>query len=216
MGNAEFTIENEISEGNQGVFGIMRNDVFMSYGLRIRRKAKAIVNAQGQYFYSLPDLKTCVFCSMRLSCKKISELDGPYFSASMNQARKETWEELTRMIYYCKDWQPLPEFECSKAERKELGILTDRDKKSGFFNSMEWKRLRATVLEQQGAACQCCGRTHKDYNVILHVDHIVPISKDWERRLDITNLQVLCEDCNIGKGNRFQTDWRKTQGVKHD
>jgi 5-methylcytosine-specific restriction endonuclease McrA len=27
--------------------------------------------------------------------------------------------------------------------------------------------------------------------------------------LEITNLQVLCADCNIGKSNTDETDWRE-------
>jgi 5-methylcytosine-specific restriction endonuclease McrA len=45
--------------------------------------------------------------------------------------------------------------------------------------------------------------------VVLHVDHIVPRYKAPHRSLDIENLQVLCRDCNIGKGAWDQTDWRQ-------
>ena len=48
-----------------------------------------------------------------------------------------------------------------------------------------------------------CGSTER-----IHVDHIKPRSKYPELELDINNLQVLCEDCNIGKSNIDETDWR--------
>jgi 5-methylcytosine-specific restriction endonuclease McrA len=42
----------------------------------------------------------------------------------------------------------------------------------------------------------------------MHVDHIEPLSKNWDRRLDPTNVQIMCDDCNLGKGNRDSIDWR--------
>jgi hypothetical protein len=43
----------------------------------------------------------------------------------------------------------------------------------------------------------------------LHVDHIKSRSKHPDLALEITNLQVLCADCNIGKSNTDETDWRE-------
>ncbi|QBX24936.1 hypothetical protein Javan220_0032 [Streptococcus phage Javan220] len=34
------------------------------------------------------------------------------------------------------------------------------------------------------------------------VDHIIPIKKDWNRRLDLDNLQASCKACNDAKANR--------------
>lgn len=44
--------------------------------------------------------------------------------------------------------------------------------------------------------------------VRIVVDHIKPISKHWHLRLDPDNLQVLCNDCNKGKGAWDETDYR--------
>ena len=74
----------------------------------------------------------------------------------------------------------------------------DRDE---LFGSFIWKGLRALLLREARGACQYCGR--RAPNVILQVDHIIPITKDWSRRLDILNLQVLCIECNHGKSNIF-------------
>ena len=75
-----------------------------------------------------------------------------------------------------------------------------------FYLSQEWKELRYSVLKEQGGKCQLCGRSRKD-GVVLHVDHIIPLSKDWSKRLDKDNLQVLCEDCNLGKSNKDSICW---------
>lgn len=85
--------------------------------------------------------------------------------------------------------------------------------KSDFYLSWEWRTVRMEVLKEQGFACQCCGATARDRttagaSVRLCVDHIRPISKFWELRLDKTNLQVLCDECNQGKGAWDETDHR--------
>lgn len=74
-----------------------------------------------------------------------------------------------------------------------------------FYQTREWKELRYKVLLHYGRKCLCCNSTDKP----LHVDHIKPISKYPELKLEITNLQVLCEDCNLGKSNKDETDFRK-------
>jgi uncharacterized protein (TIGR02646 family) len=75
-----------------------------------------------------------------------------------------------------------------------------------FYASLSWKKVRYQALQQTGGKCQCCGARGRD--ISLHVDHIKPRSKYPELALDINNLQVLCADCNIGKLNVDETDWR--------
>ena len=77
-----------------------------------------------------------------------------------------------------------------------------------FYMSPEWQRVRYSTLLKSDGLCSLCGRDPITHGVALHVDHIVPRSKNRERELDESNLQVLCEDCNLGKGNRDETDWR--------
>lgn len=85
-----------------------------------------------------------------------------------------------------------------------------RRERDDFFVSRDWRELRYLVIQRNGARCLACGRSPQD-GIRIHVDHIVPVSKDWSRRLDFNNLQVLCEDCNIGKSNTDKTDWRGAQ-----
>lgn len=47
----------------------------------------------------------------------------------------------------------------------------------------------------------------------IHVDHIKPKSKYPQLALEEYNLQVLCEDCNLGKVNFFEDDLRPKEGV---
>ncbi|PJZ43775.1 homing endonuclease associated repeat-containing protein [Leptospira brenneri] len=61
-------------------------------------------------------------------------------------------------------------------------------------------RLRFKVLKRDKFKCVKCGANPaKDPEVELHVDHIIPWSKDGETVLE--NLETLCSNCNIGKSN---------------
>lgn len=59
--------------------------------------------------------------------------------------------------------------------------------------------LRTAVLKRDKYTCQHCGATKND-GVLLHVDHIVPVSKGG--KTELTNLQTLCDWCNLGKSNK--------------
>jgi Homing endonuclease associated repeat/HNH endonuclease len=63
--------------------------------------------------------------------------------------------------------------------------------------TINW-RLRALVLMRDGARCQMCGATVQS-GATLHVDHKTPWSKGGETVIE--NLQILCEQCNIGKSD---------------
>ncbi len=73
--------------------------------------------------------------------------------------------------------------------------------KSEFYLTREWKQLRWEVLVASDGKCCMCGRSKAD-GVILHVDHIRPRSKFPVLELRKDNLQVLCSDCNLGKGTK--------------
>lgn len=77
-----------------------------------------------------------------------------------------------------------------------------------FYKAPPWRSLRYDALKLHGARCQCCGGTPTTTGKPMHVDHIKPRFKFPELELVLSNLQILCEDCNIGKGGRDQTDWR--------
>lgn len=77
-----------------------------------------------------------------------------------------------------------------------------------FLDSVEWRRLRLVILKRDGARCQCCGASAAS-GAVMHVDHIKPRRTHPELYLDPNNLQVLCHECNHGKGNWDMTDWRR-------
>lgn len=93
----------------------------------------------------------------------------------------------------------------SLVDRKPCVVI--KKTKKDFLDSREWKILRYQAFEKYGNRCQCCGSTPED-GVKMHVDHIKPKSTHPEIALDLNNLQILCEDCNVGKINQWDTDWR--------
>jgi excisionase family DNA binding protein len=56
-------------------------------------------------------------------------------------------------------------------------------------------RRRFEVLKRDGFTCQYCGACPP--TAVLHVDHIVPVSRGGENSL--TNLITACSECNLGK-----------------
>jgi len=79
---------------------------------------------------------------------------------------------------------------------------------SDFLQSKAWKRLRLEAFKAYGNTCQCCGASPSS-GASLNVDHIKPRRLYPELALDIKNLQILCSDCNEGKGNWDMSDWRE-------
>lgn len=61
-------------------------------------------------------------------------------------------------------------------------------------------RLRFLVMQRDNFSCRYCGRTPALHaGLVLHVDHVVSWEKGGETEL--SNLQTLCEPCNLGKSN---------------
>lgn len=61
-------------------------------------------------------------------------------------------------------------------------------------------RLRYKILKRDNFSCVNCGASPaKHPSVELHIDHIIPWSKGG--LTEISNLQTLCQKCNLGKSN---------------
>lgn len=88
------------------------------------------------------------------------------------------------------------------ADRRAMRLLGDP-----FLASYEWATVRMRALQLHGARCQACGRASHD-GIVINVDHIKNRRDHPELALTIDNLQVLCNDCNKGKGNGPGADFR--------
>jgi hypothetical protein len=94
--------------------------------------------------------------------------------------------------------------------RRRPDVAIEWPPADAFYRSYRWRRLRIDALEanrdRYGAlTCECCLTTATGQ---WHVDHVQPRSTHPELALEPANLQVLCADCNLGKGTRYSTDWR--------
>jgi 5-methylcytosine-specific restriction endonuclease McrA len=101
-------------------------------------------------------------------------------------------------------------------ERRAASAARAASKKAAddFYASWEWKRVRYEALKIHGRRCQCCGWQPGDCDGHLVVDHIKPRRRYPELELELSNLQVLCNDCNMGKGAAYEDDFRSLE-VRH-
>ncbi|MFC7004559.1 HNH endonuclease [Pseudobowmanella zhangzhouensis] len=76
----------------------------------------------------------------------------------------------------------------------------------GFLYQSCQTRCQQT-FERHGNQCLCC-TADPAQGAVLQVDHVKPRAKFPELALDINNLQILCEICNIGKLHHSESDWR--------
>ncbi len=79
-----------------------------------------------------------------------------------------------------------------------------------FLRTPHWKRARYDALLANDGRCELCARSKHQLGPgrYLNVDHVEPRRARPDLALDVGNLQVLCPDCNAGKGNRRRNDWR--------
>ncbi|WP_338075709.1 HNH endonuclease signature motif containing protein [Chengkuizengella sediminis] len=86
--------------------------------------------------------------------------------------------------------------------KKECNQYYDRymrDKKSKtFYQSKEWRTVRQQALTRDRNLCQHCLKQRQITPADM-VDHIVPVKVDWSLRLDLSNLQSLCNSCHNKK-----------------
>lgn len=103
-----------------------------------------------------------------------------------------------------------------KTTAKRMSFTKDPTKQNlkpvwkNFYSSDEWRALRYAAFAAYGRKCGCCGAS-PETGAVMHVDHIKPRFTHPELALELSNLQILCADCNQGKGAWDSTDWRWKQ-----
>lgn len=85
---------------------------------------------------------------------------------------------------------------------EEMRRMRELRSTTQFLRQQERNRMtagmRAQILKRDEYRCRMCGAS-PDHGATLHVDHIFPVSRGGTTTPE--NLQTLCQDCNLGKGN---------------
>lgn len=118
------------------------------------------------------------------------------------QAWMGTWDETTTeppAVCICTHCRRAAESGVSGSEMRARYVASTE-----FLLSYEWRKVRMEAIKRYGNVCMCCRSPTNP----IHVDHIKPRRDFPELALEIENLQVLCDECNHGKGNWDTTDWR--------
>ena len=86
-------------------------------------------------------------------------------------------------------------------ELEEIGYETTWEKYyAKSQRRLMTRELRRRIIERDNYTCQICGKYMPD-EVGLHVDHVIPIKRGGKSVE--SNLQVLCDKCNLRKGKRM-------------
>ena len=98
---------------------------------------------------------------------------------------------------------PVPMTEETIAEL--IRVLSSKLTASAFAKeqrTMITKKLREHILSRDNYTCCNCGNSiQKEPNLLLEIDHIIPVSKGG--RTEEGNLQTLCWRCNRAKSNKI-------------
>lgn len=83
-----------------------------------------------------------------------------------------------------------------KSENNRYYDKYQRNKKHDrFYHSASWIKCRDYIRIRDNGLCQHC-LPKKLITIGIIVDHIIPLSIDWGKRLDESNLQLLCTSCH--------------------
>lgn len=99
------------------------------------------------------------------------------------------------------------------AKRYNTNVRYDRDKEySEFYQSRAWRNTRKQVLLRDKYMCQECLRNgvvnSKNKKERFYVHHIIELKDDWDKRLDMGNLETVCGRCHIAKHKDIQNKGR--------
>lgn len=92
-------------------------------------------------------------------------------------------------LQYCDDCKSIVQSERVKQVSDYDRFRRDKRSKT-FYNSKVWKMLSAKKLQDDKYKCQVCGA------IATEVHHIVPIKRDWTKRIEIANLMSVCTSCH--------------------
>ena len=86
--------------------------------------------------------------------------------------------------------------------QEEIYVKIHKNERSKTQRNLMTNDLREAIKQRDNYTCQICGNSvFKEPNLLLEVDHIIPISKGG--KTEASNLQTLCWRCNRKKSDNL-------------
>ena len=88
---------------------------------------------------------------------------------------------------------------CDKHKKEYNRYNRERNDKEyvEFYKTKEWQQMRKLALARDRYQCVMC-RNKGIITMADMVHHIIPVKKDWNKRLELDNLMSLCDACHNG------------------
>lgn len=93
---------------------------------------------------------------------------------------------------------------CQPAYRRDYNRFRRDKRLQRFRASDEWKRIRQKVIERDEGLDQYVLHETGELKAGFSVHHIVPLSEDWSRRTDPSNLITLSDDTHASIEYRYK------------
>ncbi len=93
------------------------------------------------------------------------------------------------MKRYCSICHKIHEGRCT---RPRYGNAVRNSQADKFRNTQVWRRKAAEILARDYHCCRVCAHAGIICAEDLSVHHIIPIARDYDKRLDEDNLITLC------------------------
>ncbi len=151
------------------------------------------------------DLRTCESYRIRLVSKindlKRQEEERKRTAEAERQKKLQEQREQNKRIA-AERKQKEKEKEQARVEKEKQ--MSEQKRYIAAQRRLMTDSLRYDVMHRDGFRCVLCGSSPKnDPNIVLHVDHILPLAKGG--KTEMSNLRTLCERCNLGKRDKLES-----------